>query len=76
MAIITPNKLAIPFPPLNPTYIGKTCPSTATRPRASIYSIDVLPANSLKNEVANQALRMSMNKTVKPIRFPRIAYSF
>ena len=33
--INNPNKVAIPFPPLNPVYIGNKCPITAEIPNAS-----------------------------------------
>ena len=51
-------------------------PSKATRPRASICSIASSPANSLRTEVANHDLIMSMNNTVNPIRCPRILVVF
>ena len=47
--IINPSSVATPFPPLKPTYTGKTCPKTAATPyaREMFMNISVSEPNSL-----------------------------
>lgn len=74
-ARITPNKVAIPFPPLKPAKTGKMCPITAATPNTIWRSTNCevpVGASEIKPAIttASHPLRMSRNSTINPALLP------